>query len=308
MTGPRNEEGMVLLLVLVVTTLLAVLLSELAFSTLVDLRLTETFRDSTRAYHLAKGGVTVGRMALQMDRNGYDAAHHPGEYWATGVQNMPVADGFVSIGANDLDGKLNLNRTVDSLGNVNVVYRDRLLRLAELVGVSNPEQLVAGLVDWIDSDDDEQLSGAEERYYQTLPKPYHCKNGPLDTLDELLLVRGVEAEDLKRLKPHVTVFGDGKLNVNSASAELFQSWDAEVREDAVATLVALQKETPIESLSMLKEKLGVDAFSVLNRQLDLTVTSRYYEIRSQALMGDGVSTVTAVIDKTTNSLIMQKVN
>ncbi|PLX82634.1 MAG: hypothetical protein C0616_01950 [Desulfuromonas sp.] len=308
MTNPRNEQGMVLLLVLVVTTLLAVLLSELAFSTLVDLRLTETFRDSTRAYHLAKGGVTVGRMALQMDRNSYDAAHHSAEYWAVGVQNMPVADGFVSIEAVDLDGRLNLNRAVDELGNVNVVVRDRLLRLAESVGITNPEQMVAGLVDWIDGDDDEQLAGAEERYYQTLPKPYHCKNAPLDTLDELLLVRGVEVEDLKRLKPHVTIFGDGKLNVNSASGEVLQAWDAEVREDVVEGLVAMQKEAPIESLSMLKEKLGVEAFSALNRQLDLAVTSRFYEIRSQALIGDGTSTVTAVIDKTANNLLMQKVN
>ena len=47
---------MALLLVLVVVALLTSMLTDLAFSTLVDMRLTETFRDSTRAYYLAKGG------------------------------------------------------------------------------------------------------------------------------------------------------------------------------------------------------------------------------------------------------------
>lgn len=52
----NNERGMALLLVLAITALLAALLSQLSFSTLVDLRLTETYRDTTRAYYLAKGG------------------------------------------------------------------------------------------------------------------------------------------------------------------------------------------------------------------------------------------------------------
>ena len=39
-----NQRGMALLLVLVVVALLSALLTELAFSTLVDLRLAETFQ------------------------------------------------------------------------------------------------------------------------------------------------------------------------------------------------------------------------------------------------------------------------
>ena len=67
MRRQRGEKGMALLLVLVVVALLTSLLTELAFSTLIDLRLTETFRDSTRAYYLARGCVSAGRMILQED-------------------------------------------------------------------------------------------------------------------------------------------------------------------------------------------------------------------------------------------------
>ena len=57
----RKDRGMALLLVLLVVVMLTTLLTEFAFSTLVDLRLTETFRDNIRAYYLAKGGINAGR-------------------------------------------------------------------------------------------------------------------------------------------------------------------------------------------------------------------------------------------------------
>jgi DNA uptake protein ComE-like DNA-binding protein len=47
------------------------------------------------------------------------------------------------------------------------------------------------IVDWIDPDDDPRPNGAENSYYMGLSPPYRCKNGPLDTLEELLYVRGV---------------------------------------------------------------------------------------------------------------------
>ncbi|MDG2380800.1 MAG: type II secretion system protein GspK [Pirellulaceae bacterium] len=47
------------------------------------------------------------------------------------------------------------------------------------------------ILDWIDEDDDSREYGAEIDYYSSLPQPYAPKNGPLETLEELLLVRGV---------------------------------------------------------------------------------------------------------------------
>ncbi|MCP4191458.1 MAG: general secretion pathway protein GspK [Planctomycetaceae bacterium] len=47
------------------------------------------------------------------------------------------------------------------------------------------------ILDWIDEDDEPRQYGAEIDYYSSLPQPYAPKNGPLETLEELLLVRGV---------------------------------------------------------------------------------------------------------------------
>jgi DNA uptake protein ComE-like DNA-binding protein len=47
------------------------------------------------------------------------------------------------------------------------------------------------ILDWVDEDDDPREAGAESDYYEMLPTPYSAANGPIRSVDELLLVRGV---------------------------------------------------------------------------------------------------------------------
>lgn len=47
------------------------------------------------------------------------------------------------------------------------------------------------ILDWIDIDDEPREFGAESETYATLPQPYQPANGPITSVDELLLVRGV---------------------------------------------------------------------------------------------------------------------
>ncbi len=102
----RNQSGMALLLVLVVVALLSGLVIEFSFSTLIDLRATETFRDRTKGYYLARGGIEAARTILQEDKNDYD---HPIEFWGNPLANIPAGDGDVSITIVDLTGRMNIN-------------------------------------------------------------------------------------------------------------------------------------------------------------------------------------------------------
>lgn len=47
------------------------------------------------------------------------------------------------------------------------------------------------ILDWLDEDEEPRPYGAELEYYSTLPTPYAPKNGPIESVEELLLVRGV---------------------------------------------------------------------------------------------------------------------
>ena len=53
------------------------------------------------------------------------------------------------------------------------------------------EDTADAILDWLDEDEDVRPYGAEAEYYTTLPTPYVPKNGPVLSVEELLLVRGV---------------------------------------------------------------------------------------------------------------------
>jgi type II secretory pathway component PulK len=88
-------------------------------------------------------------------------------------------------GVVDESGKINLNALlqIDPSGN-NVTQM--LLQLPNMT-----PDIVNSILDWMDADDNTRQDGAENDYYSSQSPPYQCKNGPFDSLEELLLVKGV---------------------------------------------------------------------------------------------------------------------
>ena len=300
-----NQRGMVLLLVLVVVALLAALLSEFSFSSLVDLRLAETFRDSSRAYYLANGGVRAGRMLLQEDRNSYDS---PDEAWSQGVIGYPVADGAVTISIEDLGGRIDLNRLVTSGVNVDAFVKDRCLRLFTYLGLEDPAGLVDALIDWLDfgDSDQEQPLGAESGYYLGLPRPYPAGNGHLASFDELGLVKGFTAEVMATLAPHVTIYGGERININTASKAVILALSDQMDEQTAEKIITSREETPFKTLQQLQDLPGMSTlYGAISTYIDLK--SDNFRIRSLGQVGDGARTVEAVVQKSGDRILYQRV-
>lgn len=312
---------MALLVVLVVIALMTSMLVELSFSTLVDLRLTETFRDTTRAYYLAKGGVNAGRMIIQDDQNSYDGFD---ELWSQGVINYPVGDGAVTVRIIDQDGKLGINALV-SENTPETLMVDRFYRLFTSLGLDNygdPAELTAALIDWLDSGDtpyqtvltdgaDIPVAGAESAYYKGLTQPYPVKNGPLETLEELSLIKGFTPEVMRRILPHISLHDQTTVNINTASAEVLMSLSLEIDNDVADELLRYRRETPIEKLEQLEEVIPTVAYSVLKSQANLKhlgTLSRRYSIEADAEVNDGRRRLLAEVDKLGNQLLFFKVN
>src|SRR5262249_2366769 len=89
------------------------------------------------------------------------------------------------FGVIDECGKINLNALMqlDKGGNI---AHNVLMLLPNMT-----EEIANSILDWMDADSDPRPGGAEDEYYMALTPPYHCKNGPLDSLEELLFVKGV---------------------------------------------------------------------------------------------------------------------
>jgi type II secretory pathway component PulK len=88
-------------------------------------------------------------------------------------------------GVLDEAGKININALMrlDSSGKI---LHDVLVLLPNMT-----EDIANCIIDWLDADDEPRASGAEVDYYATLSPPYKPRNGPIDSLEELLLVKGV---------------------------------------------------------------------------------------------------------------------
>ncbi|MCU0705183.1 MAG: type II secretion system protein GspK [Fimbriiglobus sp.] len=90
------------------------------------------------------------------------------------------------FGLEDEGRKLNVNALIQ-IDPTGVALYTVLMALPNMTS-----EIAGAIVDWVDADASEYPSGgAEDEFYMGLQPPYHCKNGPLNSVDELLLVKGV---------------------------------------------------------------------------------------------------------------------
>ena len=99
----------------------------------------------------------------------------------------------IRIGITDEASKLNLNTATE---------RQLLVLVRAAVGEENeeinPQDIVDAILDWRDPDKDPrgEAGDTEGDFYRRLLQPYQVKNGPFDTVEELLLVKGVTGQVL----------------------------------------------------------------------------------------------------------------
>jgi type II secretory pathway component PulK len=94
--------------------------------------------------------------------------------------------GGVRYGLENESSRLNLNSVLlaDSSGENGA--RKLLMTLPGMT-----ESIADAILDWLDEDHDTRLLGAERDYYSSLNPPYAPRNGPIGSIEELLLVREV---------------------------------------------------------------------------------------------------------------------
>jgi type II secretory pathway component PulK len=203
-----NRRGLVLILVLVVVMVLA--LGAYSFT---DLMLThhEATMLSGRQIQtrlLVDSGVEMVRLFLaQNDQARADAGgmfDNPDRFRGVTVvlDDDPQAQasfsivapsitdegdlGGVRFGLEDESTRLNLNTLLMAEQQQQGAATQLLMSLPGMT-----EDVADAILDWLDEDDEPRPFGAEIDYYSGLSPAYACKNGPLETVEELLLVRGV---------------------------------------------------------------------------------------------------------------------
>ena len=121
-------------------------------------------------------------------------------------------------GLTDEESKLNINKA-DSAS------LERFLKSGLGLNEIEAQELAASIVDWRDGDSalSIPLGSAEDSYYRNLQYPYEAKDADFEVIDELLLVKGVSVEIFSKMRRYVTIYGDGKININTTSRVILLS-------------------------------------------------------------------------------------
>jgi len=310
----RNQNGMALLLVLVVVSLLSALVIEFSFSTLVDLRATETFRDRTKSYYLARGGVEAARTILGEDKNEFD---HPLEFWGNPLVNIPAGDGDVSISINDMSGRMNLNYIADNRGNPLASYHRFVALCGEVLHIDEVQgqELADSLVYWYNSDNG--VVTPDDAYYSELQPPYARRGAKLTTVDELKLVKGFSQQYIDELKPFVRVVGSEQINLNTASAQVLYAWQASAATGNIEivfdrydinAIVDYRRHSAYQELADVAMVEGIgERWSAAWLQGSVGVTGAIYQVFSRGRISQVVREAQAIIKKQGNEVLSFKV-
>ncbi len=183
----RRASGQALVPVLFVVVILTALAVTLSSSARRDVRAAANFVQNEQVARIARGAILYAAYELQTATN--NGAQPPQLSPPPDTDSngwTQLGDGWYKVEIIDTASRLNINTATGA-------------QIAALPGIADDASIAAAIVDWRDADDtvgtlavsSGSFTGAESDYYPTLDPPYNAKNAPFDTVDELLLVRGV---------------------------------------------------------------------------------------------------------------------
>jgi len=239
----KSEKGVALILTLLIAAILVTLVVETNYSTQVDVRIAGNVRNDLQASYLAKSGVNIAVSYLKYDGQNTDTDNLD-EDWAKSYPPIPVGDGFVNVMIEDENAKININEVV-KLGKEQEKIVGALSILFESADVDIG--ILDSIIDWIDPDHDLRPDGAEGPHY-----------GSLDTLSELLMIKGVTDEVYGKISKHLTIYSDGKININTASTDVLVCLDDEIDDGIAEGIIGFREEKPFDTKDELKDVLNDD--------------------------------------------------
>jgi len=326
---PAAQSGIALIIVMISITVLAILAGGFAYSMRVETRLARNVNNEAQLEWLGRSGVEYCRWILaeqaRLPGESYDGLN---QVWAGGPGGIATTNSAlvdvqkeVHLGAGSFTWKIT---DLERKFNINTAPEPILQQALMLMGVDAGDMtpIINSILDWIDPDDLPRLQGAESDYYQSLQPPYLAKNGPIDDMSELLLIKGVTPElywgaactnhtsAAFQQKPRFfgpqtpmvtfnsglvdlfTPLSSGRINLNTASADVLQIIP-DVNAIAAQAIVGARAGEddgsgltgPYRSVDQVRRvpEVGLEVARMLQQFCD--VRSRTFEVQIDAQVG-----------------------
>ncbi len=144
-------------------------------------------------------------------------------------------------------------------------------------------ELLAAWQDWIDPDDLERVNGAEAKYYEDLDPPYEPSNGLLETVDELVLIKGFDEIFADTdLNNSFTIYGTGNgINPNVATREVLSTIPG-LTGKSIEEILVRRREEEFDNNQDFNEFMEVEELNEFLPWVSFN-TSQYYTIALQII-------------------------
>ena len=314
------------------------LITELTYTSRINIASTQSFVGRLRSYYLARSGVEAAKLLLSYDLEqdreehsridyvakwqenpvGQEDIREVWSYFAGDVPPINLRDyGSVALKIEDEESRLNLNginRGKASEKGLRDPEIYRFVSFLEKLGISpdEAETVVFPLIDWIDFNDDPLPDGAESAYYLSLLPPYEARNSMMPHISDLYLIKDFTLEVIKKILPYVTVYPRHRvkeyyINVNTAPPEVLMYLSPRIDLEMAQELIQARSENPFETMRDFKNALldiGLDEKEVM----DIITYSSKYNIRVRLYSETFHITSTGFVDdsKTTIDAVVKR--
>ncbi len=329
----EGEEGVILVLLTFILMMAAVTAYFFVDISMVEIH--STYQRATRAKAdlLAKSGVELAKRAI-LDDLFYSEDPLTIELesnldpWALLSQTeIEVAgDGTLRVSIQDAGNRINLNALFDPTGTAQPESADFLTAVLEKLIDDLPgrteekfykiEELVEGIIDWIDWDEETRLGDDEEDYYKGKKARGVPLNRPIFALQELDGIPGLDDALMTSLQAHFTTQplfpkqDEGGVNPNTAPphvlALLFHGSSGDKRlldRDEVFRILKAREEDgrvfcpstlndACESLPEVLGRVGQDTIFP-----PVAYTTEVFTVKSVARFGETKSCIFTVLDR-----------
>ena len=310
-TTKTRQRGFIIVVVLCLIIMLGVILLGFNQKTRRTLLATDDVKKSAQALNCARSGLNIAIAAIKQTDNpntGKDLFN-----LLSTENNVQFEDGQCSFIVYSESARLNVNMLKNRNSSINRKRTDQLLRLIDLLNQTQPQHdrigygLVPAIMDWTDSDNDttkltfvsHQNTGAESAYYQNLDQPYKCANEKLKTTGGLMMVKGITPHIFHRLRDYLTVYGNGRININSAPKLVIQSLSQNMDSAMAQIIINRRRIRPFESVVELRQLPGMseNLYQQIYEFITTSPAEQYYRVMAKGNVGDITCRISAVLKK-----------
>ena len=299
-----NNHGIALFMTLWILVLLSVIVGEFCFFMGTEVKVTTNFKEQTEAYYIAYAGVQKAIEALINDKvTGHPCPAYERDGGSADMEEelnmwrinallppVPFAQGHFQVWLDNESGKVDLNSADTKILQMILNGLDLDDTIKEII--------IDSILDWRDKDSLNHLNGAEDDYYLSLEKPYECKDDDFDSINELLLVKGITKElfygglkDLltvsfrptqkKGVSSRRRIKKKGitnKVNINAASPKMLRVFPF-MTEEIIDKIIKYREEQDFFSMADFAEVVGNEIYQGVSGLITFRL-SPYYTVKS----------------------------